>query len=162
MVAASGAAGTDPESLKNRIAAVNAKIGKEGQKTAAAVIAQLNKLKSHAGTVRKSASDAAFALEIEINDFPEPARWKVNNKKQISQIAEVCKVAITARGSFFPPGKQPGPGERKLVLVVEGDTQFCVDRAAKEIKLILKEATMMAVESEAPSRSFGRYLVTNG
>ncbi|KAI9355714.1 P-loop containing nucleoside triphosphate hydrolase protein [Zopfochytrium polystomum] len=159
MVAASGGAGTDPESLKNRIAAVNAK---EGQKTAAAVIAQLNKLKSQAGTVRKNASDAAFALEIEINDFPEPARWKVNNKKQISQIAEVCNVAITARGSFFPPGKQPGPGERKLYLFVEGDTQFCVDRAAKEIKLILKEATMMAVESEAPSRSFGRYLVTNG
>jgi hypothetical protein len=67
---------------------------------------------------KKTASDAAFAIEIEINDFPQRARWKVTSKENISNISELSGAAITTRGSFFPPGKVPGPKERKLHLVI--------------------------------------------
>ncbi|KAJ1548354.1 pre-mRNA processing RNA-helicase [Cladochytrium tenue] len=158
--AASGASADDIEKLKSRLAEVNAKVGKEGQRTAAQVIEQLNRLKT-TSVAKKNASDSPFAMEVEINDFPQRARWKVTNKEQISQITEMCGAAITTRGNFVAPGKQPGPGERKLFLFIEGETEISVNRAVKEIKRILKEATAMAIESESTG-SFGRYLVTNG
>lgn len=42
---------------------------------------------------------APFSFEIEINDYPQKARWKVTNKEQISQISEMSGAAITTRGS---------------------------------------------------------------
>lgn len=159
VAASSGTSAGDIEALKSKIAAINSKVGKEGQKTAAELIAKFTK---GGGTaLKKNASDSAFAVEIEINDYPQKARWKVVNKEQITIISDMSGCAITTRGNYFPPGKIPGPGERKLYLFVEGDTQLAVDRAKKEIKRILKEATLMAMEAEA-SGQFGRYLVTNG
>ncbi|RKO84209.1 P-loop containing nucleoside triphosphate hydrolase protein [Blyttiomyces helicus] len=66
---------------------------------------------------KKPASEAAFAYEIEINDYPQKARWRVTNKEQIMQITEISGAAITTRGTYFPPGKPLGPGDRKLYLV---------------------------------------------
>ncbi|KAJ3013155.1 UNVERIFIED_CONTAM: hypothetical protein HDU68_000836, partial [Siphonaria sp. JEL0065] len=63
---------------------------------------------------------------------------------------------------FFDKGKPVPTGQRKLYLFIEADTQLQIDRAKKEIKRILKEATMMAMEAEASMGGGGRYLVTNG
>ncbi|KAI8977951.1 P-loop containing nucleoside triphosphate hydrolase protein [Pilobolus umbonatus] len=90
-----------------------------------------------------------YAEEIVINDYPQKARWRVTNKEQISQITEVSGAAITTRGSFFPPGKQPTGNERKLYLFIEGDSEMVVEKAKSEIKRILIEATAAQMEAEA-------------
>ena len=62
-------------------------------------------------------TDAACWAEVEINDYPQKARWKVTSKEQISKISASSNAAITSRGVYVAPGKQPPPGERKLYLV---------------------------------------------
>ncbi|KAJ3206683.1 pre-mRNA processing RNA-helicase [Dinochytrium kinnereticum] len=143
--------------VKHAIAQANAKVGIEGLSKAKDIVASINQ-KYRGKEVARSAGDSPFAYEFEINDFPQKARWKVTNKEQIVQITELSGSAITTRGSFFPPGKQPGPGERKLYLFIEGETQLAIDIARREIKRILKEETMMAIESG--QMNTGRYLVT--
>ncbi|KAI9470882.1 MAG: hypothetical protein EXX96DRAFT_603014 [Benjaminiella poitrasii] len=94
-----------------------------------------------------------YAEEIVINDYPQKARWRVTNKEQISQITEISGAAITTRGSYFPPGKQPTGNDRKLYLFIEGDTEMIVEKAKNEIKRILVEAT--AAQMEADARGLG-------
>ena len=45
-----------------------------------------------------------FEEELEINDFPQQARWRVTSKEAIAQIAEYSEAGITVRGIFVPPG----------------------------------------------------------
>ncbi|CAO3635620.1 unnamed protein product [Cunninghamella blakesleeana] len=106
-------------------------------------------------------SRPVYAEEIVINDFPQKARWKVTNKEQISQISEITGAAITTRGTFFAAGKQPGPNERKLYLFIEGDSELVLEKAKREIKRILEEATVASLEAEARigGGTSGRYSV---
>ncbi|ORY54037.1 P-loop containing nucleoside triphosphate hydrolase protein [Neocallimastix californiae] len=107
-------------------------------------------------------NSSLYAFEIEINDYPQKARWRVTNRDQITMLTELTGAAITTRGTFFPPGKQPGPNERKLYLFIEGETQLIVDKAKTEIKRILTEATLSCIEAEARgtgSEATGRYTV---
>ncbi|KAJ3185683.1 pre-mRNA processing RNA-helicase [Gaertneriomyces sp. JEL0708] len=160
---APGAAAAAVKAAQEAAAKVNAAVGTTGAQRARDIIAEINaKFKdAAAGGVgaddKKQASEAAYAYEIEINDYPQKARWRVTNKEQISQITEISGAAITTRGTFFPAGKQPGPGERKLYLFIEGDTQFVIDKAKAEIKRIITEATISSMESEAAGG--GRYSV---
>ncbi|KAJ1514201.1 pre-mRNA processing RNA-helicase [Coelomomyces lativittatus] len=111
-------------------------------------------------TVVEPAKIFNYTCEFEINDYPQRARWKVTNKDQINQICDVSGAAITTRGSFFPSGKVPKEGERKLYLFVEGETQLAVDKAKHEINRILKEATLATVEMELKAGlASGRYSV---
>ncbi|KAJ3100217.1 pre-mRNA processing RNA-helicase [Phlyctochytrium bullatum] len=156
--AASGTVKEDElKRVQDAIAKANASVGIQGLSKAKDVIARINQRTKKEGM--RSAGDSPFAYEFEINDFPQKARWKVTNKEQITQITEMSGAAITTRGTFFPAGKQPAAGERKLFLFIEGETQLAVDIAKREIKRILKEETMMAIESGALNTT--RYLVTN-
>ncbi|CAG8799532.1 35562_t:CDS:10, partial [Gigaspora margarita] len=150
-------------------ARVNAKnVGASGVQRAKDIIADINarfKENSVQGTVAeadKTENTAEYSVEIEINDYPQKARWKVTNKEQISQITELTGAAITTRGTYFPPGRQPAPGsgERKLYLFVEGENEYVVEKAKNEIKRILTETTLSAIEAEARnpgSTSLGGY-----
>ncbi|KAG1460798.1 hypothetical protein G6F56_005865 [Rhizopus delemar] len=119
---------------------------------AAAVAARINKmsgLKTGGQTVGEDTEGRpVFTEEIIINDYPQKARWRVTNKDQISQITEVTGAAITTRGTFFPTGKQPTGGERKLYLFIEGDSEMVVDKAKMEIRRVLIEATTAQLEAE--------------
>ncbi|KAL7750433.1 pre-mRNA processing RNA-helicase [Sorochytrium milnesiophthora] len=138
-----------------------------GLARAQSIISQLNlKFRNQQGGASgtASSSDAAasvynFTDEVEINDYPQKARWRVTNKEQISQISEISGAAITTRGTFFEPGKQPKDGERKLYLFLEGETQLALDKAKSEIARVLKEATIASVEMELKSGISGRYSV---
>ena len=83
-----------------------------------------------------------FEVEIEINDFPQHARWKVTHKDSLREITEFTGAAITAKGQFVPPGKPPGPGQRKLYLLVEGPTERSVREAKLKIREILEAASV--------------------
>ncbi|OAD02170.1 hypothetical protein MUCCIDRAFT_172588 [Mucor lusitanicus CBS 277.49] len=135
------------------------------KKAAAMVAARINALGGAAGSQminEDGETRPVYAEEITINDYPQKARWRVTNKEQINQITEVSGAAITTRGSFFPPGKQPTGNERKLYLFIEGDSEMVVEKAKNEIKRILVEATAAQMEAEArgggPGGS-GRYQV---
>ncbi|KXS19921.1 P-loop containing nucleoside triphosphate hydrolase protein [Gonapodya prolifera JEL478] len=105
--------------------------------------------------------EAEVQIEIEINDYPQKARWKVTNKDTISTIIERTGAAITTRGLYYPPDKPVPPGERKLYLVVEGESEYSVENARWELMQVIKEAAIQAAEQEARGggRPEGRYLV---
>ncbi|KAI9596059.1 P-loop containing nucleoside triphosphate hydrolase protein [Syncephalis fuscata] len=107
----------------------------------------------------KGTTQAAFSFEIEINDYPRKARWRVTSKEEISRLTEHTGAAITTRGSFYETGKTPAEGDRKLHLLVEAETEMALERAKTEIKRVLVDATVAALEAEARSGSTGRYSV---
>ncbi|OBZ89649.1 Pre-mRNA-processing ATP-dependent RNA helicase prp5 [Choanephora cucurbitarum] len=111
-------------------------------------------------TTEEGEAHPVYAEEIVINDYPQKARWRVTNKEQISQITDISGAAITTRGSYFPPGKQPTGNERKLYLFIEGDSEMVVEKAKNEIKRILVEATAAQMEADARGGGgTGRYQV---
>ena len=104
-------------------------------------IAQLLDLQYKQKLASNSTGEGHFEVEIEINDYPQQARWKVcalmmsmdptevswfinigtqvTQKETIAFITELTGAAIIARGSYVPSGRKPNPGERKLYLVSE-------------------------------------------
>ncbi|MGH0166490.1 UNVERIFIED_CONTAM: hypothetical protein FKN15_072601, partial [Acipenser sinensis] len=64
-----------------------------------------------------------YEEELEINDFPQTARWKVTSKEALQRIGEYSEAAITIRGTYFPPGKEPKEGERKIYLAIETENE---------------------------------------
>eukprot|EP01118_Nematostelium_gracile_P003346 TRINITY_DN1382_c0_g1_i5.p1 TRINITY_DN1382_c0_g1~~TRINITY_DN1382_c0_g1_i5.p1 ORF type:complete len:778 (-),score=267.91 TRINITY_DN1382_c0_g1_i5:39-2372(-) len=81
--------------------------------------------------------------EIEINEYPQMARWKVTNKESTSRIQEMTGCSIVCKGIFVPPGRPVPPGERKLYLQIEGPLKSGVDAAKQEIKEILQESNVL-------------------
>lgn len=80
-----------------------------------------------------------YEEELEINDAPQQARWRVTSKEAIATISEFSEAGITVRGTYFPAGKEPGPGERKLYLAIEGMTEMAVAKAKAEIYRLIKD-----------------------
>lgn len=106
--------------------------------------------------VDESGDRHAFFAEVEINDYPQHARWKVTHKGALDSILELTDCAVTTKGSFIPQGRQPQPGERKLHLLVEGKTELDVQRCKTEIIRILEEA---AADSRPDASRYGKYSV---
>ncbi|XP_027091549.1 DEAD-box ATP-dependent RNA helicase 42-like [Coffea eugenioides] len=129
----------------------------DGAARAAALAAAMN-LKHTFAKIQADAMPEHYEAELEINDFPQNARWKVTHKETLSPISDWTGAAITTRGQFFPPGKTPGPGERKLFLFIEGPTEQSVKRAKAELKHVLEEITMQA-SSLPGSAQPGKYSV---
>lgn len=128
----------------------------------------------------KGPDAGAFHATLEINDFPrkypllippletraatnyrtEKARWAVTNRTNVAKILEATGTSITTKGSYYPPGKEPGPGENpKLYILVEGDTELVVTNAMRELMRLLKEGTLAAADSDARAPVSGRYNV---
>ena len=87
-----------------------------------------------------------YYCEIDINDYPQAARWRVTSKETVTSMMDLSETSIIVRGLYFPAGKQPGIGERKLHLRIEGAAEVSVERARSEIQRVLIEATMEAAE----------------
>ncbi|KAL2500272.1 DEAD-box ATP-dependent RNA helicase 42 [Forsythia ovata] len=122
---------------------------------AAALAAAMN-LQHNLAKIQADAMPEHYEAELEINDFPQNARWKVTHKETLGPISEWTGAAITTRGQYFAPGRVPGPGERKLYLFIEGPTEQSVKRAKAELKRALEEITMQA-QSLPSSAQPGRY-----
>eukprot|EP01092_Planopodium_desertum_P008702 TRINITY_DN369_c0_g1_i1.p1 TRINITY_DN369_c0_g1~~TRINITY_DN369_c0_g1_i1.p1 ORF type:complete len:236 (+),score=32.81 TRINITY_DN369_c0_g1_i1:46-708(+) len=129
---------------------------KEAAQQALAFIKALE-LKKQLQHVKPPGDPDHFSIEMEINDFSQQARWKVTNKETINQITEWYNVAVTTRGTFVPPGRNPLPGERKLHLIIEGSTEIGVKRAKRELKKMLKEAESGA--RPGTTTTYGKYHV---
>lgn len=63
-------------------------------------------------------------------------------------ISEFTKAAIIAKGSYYPPGRNPPQGERKLYFFIEGETEAAVKAARKELRRSLDEHAAVAAPAE--------------
>ncbi|KJE89266.1 DEAD box ATP-dependent RNA helicase [Capsaspora owczarzaki ATCC 30864] len=96
-----------------------------------------------------------FIEHLEINDFPQRARWRVTQKEAVSAISELSGAALTPRGVFIGPGKVPGPNEKKLYIVIEADNDFAVQKAKTEIKRIIREELAREADNALQNRNLG-------
>ncbi|XP_049933774.1 DEAD-box ATP-dependent RNA helicase 42-like isoform X1 [Nymphaea colorata] len=111
---------------------------------ATALAAAMN-LQHNLAKIQADAMPEHYEAELEINDFPQNCRWKVTHKETLGPISEWTGAAITTRGQYFPPGKIPSPGERKLYLFIEGPTESSVKKAKAELKRVLEDYTAQAL-----------------
>ncbi|KAK7405993.1 hypothetical protein VNO78_07606 [Psophocarpus tetragonolobus] len=123
----------------------------------AAALAAIN-LQDKLAKIHSEALPEHYEAELEINDFPQNARWKVTHKETLGPISEWTGAAITTRGQFFPPGKIPGPGERKLYLFIEGPTEHSVKAAKADLKRVLEDITNQALQLPGGTQP-GKYSV---
>lgn len=136
------------DKVTSAIDAINARLNKTGQ------------LRSGVPIDNKGPDAGAFHATLEINDFPQKARWAVTNRTNVAKILEATGTSITTKGSFYPTGKDvPAGGDPKLYILVEGDTEVVVTNAMRELMRLLKEGTMAAADAEGRAPASGRYNV---
>ncbi|XP_031629803.1 probable ATP-dependent RNA helicase DDX46 [Contarinia nasturtii] len=99
-----------------------------------------------------------YEEELEINDFPQQARWKVTSKEALAQISEYSEAGLTVRGTYVPTGKQVPEGERKLYLAIESCSEMSVQKAKREITRLIKEE-LLKLSHVHPVFNKGRYKV---
>ncbi|XP_077293794.1 pre-mRNA processing factor 5 isoform X2 [Arctopsyche grandis] len=100
-----------------------------------------------------------YEQELEINDFPQQARWRVTSKEALALISEYSEAGITVRGTYVPPGKSPPEGERKLYLAIESSQELAVTKAKLEITRLIKEELLDLQSSAHHSINKARYKV---
>ncbi|KAI0859585.1 hypothetical protein F4860DRAFT_250270 [Xylaria cubensis] len=142
--------GNNPlDKVSSAINAINARLGRTGQ------------LRPGQPIDNKGPDAGAFHATLEINDFPQKARWAVTNRTNVAKILEATGTSITTKGNFYPPGKEVQPGqEPKLYILVEGDTELVVANAMAELTRLLKEGTIAAADADSRAPIGGRYTVT--
>jgi ATP-dependent RNA helicase DDX46/PRP5 len=129
----------------------------EAAARAVALAAAIN-LQHNLAKIQADALPEHYEAELEINDFPQNARWRITHKDTLGPISDWTGAAITTRGQFYPPGKIVGPGERKLYLFIEGPTESSVKKAKAELKKVLEDCTNMALNLPG-SAQVGKYSV---
>ncbi|KAF3273824.1 pre-mRNA processing RNA-helicase [Orbilia oligospora] len=123
-------------------------------------LTKANVLRSGAPIDNKGPDAGAYHATLEINDFPQKARWAVTNRTNIAKVLEATGTSITTKGSYYAAGKAPAAGQDpKLYILVEGDTELVVTNAMRELKRLLAEGTAAAVDSENRAVTTGRYNV---
>jgi ATP-dependent RNA helicase DDX46/PRP5 len=135
---------------------------------AASAISEINARLARAGQLRpgqpidnKGPDAGAFHATLEINDFPQKARWAVTNRTNVAKILEATGTSITTKGSFYPPGKEvPAGADPKLYILIEGDTEVVVSKALSELTRLLREGTIAAADAESRAPASGRYTIT--
>jgi ATP-dependent RNA helicase DDX46/PRP5 len=88
------------------------------------------------------AESGVFEEELEINDYPQKARFKLMHRDCIQATQEFTGCAVVSKGVYVAPGRKPAEGERKLYLLIQGATAINVKRAKSELLRVLEEATM--------------------
>ncbi|KAI5866850.1 P-loop containing nucleoside triphosphate hydrolase protein [Durotheca rogersii] len=142
--------GNNPlDKVSSAINAINARLGRAGQ------------LRPGQPIDNKGPDAGAFHATLEINDFPQKARWAVTNRTNVAKILDATGTSITNKGTFYPAGKEvPAGGEPKLYVLVEGDTELMVANAMAELTRLLKEGTLAAADADSRAPIGGRYTVT--
>eukprot|EP01083_Nonionella_stella_P104398 299157_1 len=58
-------------------------------------------------------SEKSYDEQLFINDYPQQARFKATQRTSYAHIIDHSDVTVTVRGTYFAPGRKPGPGEEK-------------------------------------------------
>lgn len=91
--------------------------------------------------IEGSSKSVQLTEELEINDYPQRARWQVTRKGSLHDVEEFTGCVVTTRGNFYPAGRNPPAGERKLHLLIEGPNDEAVKTARRDIIQKLTEAS---------------------
>jgi ATP-dependent RNA helicase DDX46/PRP5 len=83
-----------------------------------------------------------FLEEVEINDYPREARWKVTQKETTSRLQDEFQIAVTLKGKYYDSKTEVPDGERKLYLHVEATSQRILHTGIQEIRRLLNEETL--------------------
>lgn len=83
-----------------------------------------------------------FLEEVEINDYPREARWKVTQKETTSRLQDEFQIAVTLKGKYYDSKTEVPEGERKLYLHVEATSQRILHTGVQEIRRLLNEETL--------------------
>ncbi|OQV19458.1 putative ATP-dependent RNA helicase DDX46 [Hypsibius exemplaris] len=97
-----------------------------------------------------------FEEDLEINDFPQQARWRVTGRETLAQIAEYSDAFLSVKGTHILPGKEPAEGERKLYISIEAPTELSLSKARAEVTRYIKEE-LLRIAQQPVNR--GRYKV---
>eukprot|EP01006_Ploeotia_vitrea_P008967 TRINITY_DN21196_c0_g1_i2.p1 TRINITY_DN21196_c0_g1~~TRINITY_DN21196_c0_g1_i2.p1 ORF type:complete len:974 (+),score=170.71 TRINITY_DN21196_c0_g1_i2:301-2922(+) len=100
---------------------------------------------------REKAERGHFTAEVEINDYPQKARWKVTNREAMGTYAENYDVQVSTKGMYTQRGKPP-QGQRKLYLLIEGESEKSVRDCKRYIEDELN-SQMAELASRGPERS---------
>lgn len=146
----SGDKSKDPlDKVSSAVSAINSRLGKAGQ------------LRAGQPIDNKGPDAGAYHATLEINDFPQKARWAVTNRTNVAKILEATGTSITTKGTFYAAGKEVPPGaEPKLYILIEGDTELVVSSALTELTRLLREGTIAAADADSRAPASGRYTVT--
>ena len=90
-----------------------------------------------------------FRAMMEINDYPQKARWNVTNRTNIAKVLETTGTSITTQGQYVKPGSVAPAGVPKLYLLVEGSTEAVVREAVTELRRLLTEGTIAEVDASS-------------
>ncbi|BFZ57566.1 pre-mRNA processing RNA-helicase [Savitreella phatthalungensis] len=128
---------TDPvAAARARIEAINNRIRTGGQ------------LATPTATTTASTGDATeFRAMLEINDYPQKARWGVTNRSNIARVLESTGTSITTQGQYVKPGSVAPEGIPKLYLLIEGTTEAAVSDAVHALRSLLLEGAVHDAES---------------
>ncbi|MCD9641884.1 DEAD-box ATP-dependent RNA helicase 42 [Datura stramonium] len=89
-----------------------------------------------------------YEAELEINDFPQNARWKVTLAKEtLSPISSLNGQDTSPLETVCSTPASTRVWERKPYLFIEGPTEQSVKRAKAELKRVLEDITMQAFTS---------------
>lgn len=95
-------------------------------------------------TISRSKCGGRFAHGFDMFSF---ATHFAPLQETLSVIQEDNEVGVTVKGSYYPPGKEPKEGERKLFLFIEATTEMALNRAKAEIVRAMKESMRAMVSS---------------
>lgn len=100
---------------------------------------------------RRDPDATEYHAVVPIGRFGQRARWKVTNKETISRLIEETGASITNKGVYYEKGKEPtGPDDPPhLHLLVESNIASKVEHAIREIKQLLFDASVQALEADA-------------
>jgi ATP-dependent RNA helicase DDX46/PRP5 len=158
---------TDPLAKAAAAAAsISSRLGTKGKHFTSIIPYSQHAINSRPGTrpgappENRGPDAGAFHATLEINDFPQKARWAVTNRTNVAKILEATGTSITTKGSYQDPSKPVPEGQSKLFILVEGDTEIVVSSAMKMLTEKLREGMLIAQEAEARGGGGGgRYRV---
>lgn len=86
--------------------------------------------------------DNHWLQEFEIDAYPREARWRVTQKETSARLNDEFRTAVTLKGEYFGPNREPKDGQRRLYLHLESTSENDLKRCVEEIKRILNEETL--------------------
>jgi len=110
------------------------------------------------GQGRGAAPSAVCMVELEINDYPQQARWRCTRRETLTDVMEEYGVSVVTKGVYVPPGARVQPDERKLYLQIQGPTPESVRHAAAEIRRRLN-AEAEATRDTQPQSAYSKFTI---
>ena len=146
---------TAKDLASHRAASINMRIGAGTDAMSKAILPPGSKV----GLDEKdpNRANAVFEDEVEINDFPQQARFRITHRDTLDQITEDTECGITVRGSFIPENQKARPDEKRLYLAMEAHTEQAIELAKNEVKRVLREELQKIALRPVPKT--GRYKV---